>query len=82
MTVLRQIKNLPFVMCIVSTYALSKRKMIMAYCTRKNISIHEELLEIIITFKEIFCFIFRNAGNLKVEIMVYGPNNAESLFLK
>lgn len=50
----------------------------MSYRTRQDISSHKELLKEIITFKEIFCFIFRSAGNPKIEIMVYNPDNKES----
>lgn len=50
----------------------------MSYRTRQDISTHQELLKEIITFKETFCFIFRNAGNPKIEIMVYDPDKNES----
>ncbi len=50
----------------------------MSYRTRQDISTHKELLKEIITFKETFCFIFRNAGNPKIEIMVYDPDKKES----
>lgn len=49
----------------------------MSYRTRGGVSTHKELLEVIITFKEIFCMIFRSSGNSKIEIMVYDPNNKE-----
>ena len=50
----------------------------MAYRTRKDISTHEELLKEIITFKEIFSFIFRSAGNPKIEITAYDPECKKS----
>lgn len=50
----------------------------MAYRTRKDVSTHEELLKEIITFKEIFSFIFRSAGNPKIEIMAYDPEHKKS----
>ncbi|NBJ95457.1 hypothetical protein [Parablautia muri] len=50
----------------------------MSYRTRQDISTHQELLKEIITFKETFYFIFRNAGNPKIEIMVYDPDKNES----
>lgn len=50
----------------------------MSYRTRQDISTHQELLKEIITFKETFCLIFRNAGNPKIEIMVYDPDKNES----
>lgn len=51
----------------------------MPYKRRENISSHKELLDLIITFKEIFCYIFyKNSRNPKIQIKVYNPEKEES----
>ena len=51
----------------------------MPYKRRENISSHKELLDSIITFKEIFCYIFyKNSRNPKIQIKVYNPEKEES----
>lgn len=54
----------------------------MAYRTRNEISNHEELLEQIIEFKEIFCFIFRSASNPLIEITAYNPSERKCYMFK
>lgn len=51
----------------------------MAYRTRKDVSTHEQLLNEIITFKEVFCHIFyRSVGNPRIKIMAYNPLEGKS----
>lgn len=54
----------------------------MPFRTRQDISTHEQLLNEIITFKEVFCHIFyRSTGNPRIEIMAYNPwENKSYLF--
>lgn len=51
----------------------------MPYRKSDSIFSHKELLDLIITFKEIFCFIFyRNSRNPEIQIRVYNPVKKES----
>lgn len=45
---------------------------------REDICSHRELLETVIFFKEVFCYIFRNATNPSVEIEATDPGTDES----
>lgn len=51
----------------------------MSFKTRQDISTHEKLLDEIIGFKEVFCYIFyRSAGNPRIEIYAYNPSEGRS----
>ena len=54
----------------------------MSFRTRQDISTHEKLLDEIIKFKEVFCYIFyRSTGNPRIEILAYNPlENKSYLF--